>query len=642
LTFLEHLKESRLLSEEQLAGVSTRFGARDPTPAVAGALVNEGLLTRYQAKQIWAGQGKGLVLGQYRILDELGRGGFGQVYKALHVMMDRVVAIKVISPELVQDGRARGWFRREVLASTPLCHPNIVMAYDANEVDDVLFLVMEYVDGPNLDTHVKTQGPLPPALAAEMMRQAALGLQHAHEKGMVHRDVKPANLLLPQGSAVATTSGETPPIVKVVDFGLARLHRSATAATLMPHHDKNFLGTPDYVSPEQARNVHAVDIRSDLYSLGCTFYFALTGRRPFPGSTVLEVVVQHREKGAEPLQVVRPEVPAGLRKIIHRLMAKDPGDRFQSPSDLVAALISLGIAGIPNTSTMGPIAEVKPMPPTAAGAAGSATALVPYLAFWDGPPVSRADPDGATAIPEPAIPGRGRPAVHVNRLTAPSATALLPLTAPMDQTENRGANETQPASPSPANGTAPALAQGVPVPVAPFRIDAALRRSWHQWVEVLETFVQGGNLKVNEEAYRALRANVLEHCRAQAGAGRPRPPALEKIEAVIEPWLSLRTLAATDPATLASVLLRCHELDAELGRRRRISIAWLLVAVAFLSGIGGVGWWLVRWQNWRAIVKPSVGWVQAFIAANPMLLLGIAGSVAVVVVIYVLSRLLRA
>ena len=197
LAFLEQLKQSRLLSEDQLAEVRRRHSFLLPMHEFAGRLQAEGVLTTYQVKQIAAGRAKDLVLGKYRILDELGRGGFGQVYKALHTRMNRIVAIKVISPERVADSRAREWFRREVLAVTQLHHPNIAMSYDADEADGQLYFVMEFVDGPNLHRLVQQKGPLAVPLACEMLRQSGLALQYAHENGMVHRDIKPANLLIP-------------------------------------------------------------------------------------------------------------------------------------------------------------------------------------------------------------------------------------------------------------------------------------------------------------------------------------------------------------------------------------------------------------------------------------------------------------
>jgi hypothetical protein len=178
-TFLDVLRQSRLLSDQQVAAVANEFSGREASQAIATSLISRGWLTPFQARRLAEGQGAGLVLGQYHLLEEAGQGGFGRVYKALHAVMGRVVAVKVISPEAAEEAQARSWFKREVRAATQLYHPNIVMAYDANEAEGLLFLVMEYVDGSDLETLVKCQGPLPVGLACEMMRQAARALQYA-------------------------------------------------------------------------------------------------------------------------------------------------------------------------------------------------------------------------------------------------------------------------------------------------------------------------------------------------------------------------------------------------------------------------------------------------------------------------------
>ncbi|MBI1916733.1 MAG: serine/threonine protein kinase, partial [Planctomycetes bacterium] len=210
-TFFDQLRQSRLLTEEALARLDGVFAGDEPPHAIAAALIDEGLLTPYQAKQVAAGKGKELVLGQYRVLDELGQGGFGRVFKALHTVMDRIVAVKVIAPQLAENERSRRWFLREVRAVTQLSHPNIVLAYDANEDGGVLYSVMEYVDGCDLDTLVRQQGPLTISLACEIIRQAALALSYAHERGLVHRDIKPANLLIPRASHPSASGGCEPP-----------------------------------------------------------------------------------------------------------------------------------------------------------------------------------------------------------------------------------------------------------------------------------------------------------------------------------------------------------------------------------------------------------------------------------------------
>ena len=296
---------SQLLQESQIEEVVRDCGPDSDEGAIAKKLLDKELLTRFQFARIVGGRPQHLVMGKYRILDELGRGSFGRVYKAEHRVMNRLVALKVITPELLTDSQSRSWFRREVLANTRLHHANIVMAFDADEVDGNLFLAMEYVDGPNLEKQIEEEGAMPIFLAAAVMHQTALALQFAHELGMVHRDIKPANLLLPRSGSLAKHT----PLVKVVDFGLARLQPRNSPNNQTLDKDCGFVGTPFFMSPEQANNLHDVDIRSDLYSLGCTFYYALTGEIPFPGNTLAEVLASHLTRKAPPLEELRADIP---------------------------------------------------------------------------------------------------------------------------------------------------------------------------------------------------------------------------------------------------------------------------------------------------------------------------------------------
>jgi serine/threonine protein kinase/putative intracellular protease/amidase len=266
---------------------------------------------------------------RYRVLGVLGAGGMGVVYKAEHRLMHRPVALKVINRRYTLDTEAIDRFRREVRAAAQLSHPNIVTAHDAEQAGDLHFLVMEFVEGVDLAKLVSRKGPMAVATACHLIRQAALGLQHAHEKGLVHRDIKPNNL-------VVTRKGQ----LKILDFGLARLtdpdgpaHSTAglTAPSLV-------MGTPDFLSPEQARDARKADIRSDLYSLGCTLFYLLTGRVPFPAGSVIETMFRHCEDRPESVCALRPEVPQELSDIVARLMAKRPEDRYQTPAELAAAL----------------------------------------------------------------------------------------------------------------------------------------------------------------------------------------------------------------------------------------------------------------------------------------------------------------
>jgi serine/threonine protein kinase len=265
---------------------------------------------------------------RYRVLGTLGTGGMGVVYKAVHRLMDRVVALKVIDHRLTARPTFVERFRREVRAAARLAHPNIVTAYDADQAGDTHFLVMEYVAGTTLDQEVARRGPLPVAEACALVRQAALGLQHAHERGMVHRDIKPHNLLLTPGGQV-----------KILDFGLVRLVDERGAAPSLP--SGPLLGTPDYLAPEQARDPSSADIRADVYSLGCTLYHLLAGQPPFPAGTPLQKLLAHQDCSPPPLSVVREDVPEALTRLLERTLAKSPAERHPKPADLAADLARL-------------------------------------------------------------------------------------------------------------------------------------------------------------------------------------------------------------------------------------------------------------------------------------------------------------
>jgi tRNA A-37 threonylcarbamoyl transferase component Bud32 len=267
------LRDSQMLERAQLEELTVLQGRFAEPRGLARELLQRDWLTAYQVNQILQGKGDQLVLGPYLLLERLGAGGMGQVFKARHRLMKRLVALKVIRKDRLADPEAVARFQREIRAAAQLSHPNIVIAHDAAQVGDTHFLVMEYVEGTDLARLVKQQGPLPVAQACDYVRQAALGLQHAHERGLVHRDVKPANLLL-------TRSG----VVKVLDVGLARLHPAGGETVAEVTHEGAVMGTPDYIAPEQACESHTVDIRADIYSLGCTLYHLLTGRCRFPAA----------------------------------------------------------------------------------------------------------------------------------------------------------------------------------------------------------------------------------------------------------------------------------------------------------------------------------------------------------------------
>jgi WD40 repeat protein len=264
---------------------------------------------------------------RYRVLGLLGSGGMGAVYKAEHRLMERVVAVKVMAQALVGNAAGVERFRREFKASARLTHPNIVAAYDAEQAGDLHFLVMEYVEGTDLARWVAERGPLPVAEACDYVRQAALGLQHAHDHGMIHRDIKPHNLM-------RTRDGT----IKILDFGLARLAAEAGAVPSGVTGQNTLLGTVDYLAPEQADDARRADIRSDIYSLGCTLYHLLSGQPPFPRGTLVQKIMAHTERQPPSLLERRSDLPPGLARMVGRMMAKLPEQRYQTPAKVATAL----------------------------------------------------------------------------------------------------------------------------------------------------------------------------------------------------------------------------------------------------------------------------------------------------------------
>ncbi|MBL8795918.1 MAG: serine/threonine protein kinase [Planctomycetia bacterium] len=390
--------------------------------AFAQHLLKRNWLTPYQVNQLFQGQANGLVLGQYRLLERIGEGGMGQVFRARHQAMGRIVALKVIRRERLDNEKAVQRFFREIRAAARLTHPNIVQAFDADSVSGTHFLAMEYVDGIDLSRLVKQRGPLPLAEACEYIRQSALGLQHAHELGMVHRDIKPGNLLVPRDASTNGAYASTPaqrgkrtghpnakPVVKILDLGLARVsfHDDADHGFSLSQ-DGTVMGTPDYMSPEQAKNSHQVDWRADIYSLGCTFYYMLAGQVPFPGGSNIEKLVRHQMDQPKPIEQLRPDVPPKVRAILQKMLAKRPDERYQTAGEVAAAL---GAAVDPNqTGPITPIPPAKgatrplpklPLPPTPAPATNTMPALP--RPSPTGPPSTPRRP----AVAAPPVPAAG-------------------------------------------------------------------------------------------------------------------------------------------------------------------------------------------------------------------------------------------
>lgn len=301
---------------------------------------------------------------RYRILRRLGGGGMGTVYEAEHRLMNRRVALKVIRPELLSSPQAVLRFQREVQAAAKLVHPHVVTAFDAEQAGQSHFLVMEFVEGSDLAEIVRRRGPLPVVEACECIRQAAIGLQHAYEHGMVHRDIKPGNLMVAEGRGMRGEGRDKDALmlpsplaarpsshIKILDFGLARFASESFEHLASGNTSVGaVLGTPDYMAPEQARNAHAADIRSDIYSLGCSLHFLLTGQVLHPGSgSVVEKALAHIDQDVEPLAKFRSDIPPGLQTVLDRMTAKKPAERYATPAEVAAALTPFGAtAGLMN------------------------------------------------------------------------------------------------------------------------------------------------------------------------------------------------------------------------------------------------------------------------------------------------------
>jgi len=351
--FWDVLGRSQLLEATVVSRLQSEYAGRVlPPEHVAWQLVERKFLSLWQAQRLLAGQSN-FTLGKYKLLDMLGQGGMGAVFKAEHVVMGRIVALKILARARLSNPSAVARFRREVKAAAALDHPNIITAHDAGQIGERHYLVMEYVEGIDLNSWLLRWGAVPFPLASELMRQAALGLEHAYQQGLVHRDIKPANLL------VTWSEGMPLPVVKILDLGLARFSRqeeeeqaldaadAANAPRIRDTTDADLtqvgqiLGTPDYLSPEQILGGSEIDIRSDLFSLGCTFFKLLTGQLPFAGKTVMDKLQARISKHAPPPIALRhlcPSAPPGLETIVAKMVALDPNRRYQNPREVGNAL----------------------------------------------------------------------------------------------------------------------------------------------------------------------------------------------------------------------------------------------------------------------------------------------------------------
>lgn len=331
--FFERLAASGLsASDEARKLLASLPDQKRPTSGeeLARVLVERNVLTEFQAHTVLDPHGQRLGLGQYVLLDKIGQGGMGSVFKALHRHMRREVALKVLHADLAESPDSLQRFQREMRAGGKLNHPHIVPTLDADQVGDTIFLVMEYVPGTNLALLVGQNGPLPIEQALRYVAHAAKGLAHAHDQGIIHRDIKPSNLLCDEHG-----------IVRVLDLGLARFAADGQAQQSQLTGTGELLGTVDYMAPEQALSTRKADARSDIYSLGCTLAYLLTGLPPFSGESVLKRLMAHRDTPVPSLCDRRQDVPASVNQIFQKMVAKKPDERYQSMRELIVDLAPL-------------------------------------------------------------------------------------------------------------------------------------------------------------------------------------------------------------------------------------------------------------------------------------------------------------
>ncbi|MCA9068814.1 MAG: serine/threonine protein kinase, partial [Planctomycetaceae bacterium] len=329
-SFLDLLEKSQLLTAEEFQAACDDYQLRELPSAkhVAQRLVNANILTMYQAERLLMGRSRGFLIDRYKVLAILGFGGMGRIYVAEDTTTGQEVALKVLTERHEVDASMLERLKLEAKAGLRLSHPKVVRTLQLGHTGAVTYVVMEYVKGLTLHEIVVTQGPLPWPQACDVIAQAAAGLHHAHRAGLVHRDVKPANLIV-------TSDGEA----RVLDFGLALLEddeESEFALAMIFGHD--CLGTADYISPEQSLHSHDVDARADIYSLGCSLYFLLTGQVPFPLNTVADKLVAQRMKLPPAISTYVSDVPPAVVNVIAKMMAKRPEDRYQTAGEVAEAL----------------------------------------------------------------------------------------------------------------------------------------------------------------------------------------------------------------------------------------------------------------------------------------------------------------
>ncbi len=329
--FLETVARSGLLDRTQALSALENVppAQKDDSRALADQLVRSGKLSRFQARKLLLGVSKGLIFGPYQILSLIGRGGMGKVFLARDSRNGELRALKVLPPSKARSkDRLLARFQREMELSQIVAHPHLCRTYEVGKMYGVYYLAMEFIPGQTLSRLVGAEGPLTVARTARLMAEVAAGLEHAHLQGLIHRDLKPGNIMItPHEHA------------KVLDLGLALMEGEPADDPSITGGQGYVVGTMDYIAPEQTYDATAVDARADVYSLGCTLYFALTGQPPFPGGTSIEKIYRHRKDEPEPLRKLRPEVPVGFAMLVEQMMAKKPEHRLASAGEAEAKLL---------------------------------------------------------------------------------------------------------------------------------------------------------------------------------------------------------------------------------------------------------------------------------------------------------------
>lgn len=486
------LIRSKLMSPEEMKAMYQRWqaDARDnigSLPHFIRWLTAQRYVTEYQAALLQKGQADDFFLGPYKVLDRIGRGRMAGVYKAAHATSGQVVAIKVLPPSRAKMPQLLGRFEREARLSLKLKHPNVVRSFQVGEAKGLHWLVMECLDGETLEDVLTRRRRLPPPEAVRLVHQALLGLQHIHEMGMVHRDLKPANLMLVGGSNPAKGDVTDQATIKILDIGLAR--------SMFDEEDKSeltaegvLLGTPDYLSPEQARDPHTSDIRADIYSLGCVLYHCLTGQPPFPDKNILNQMVRHATETPAPIRGFNPQVPDGLEQIVGWMMTKDPNKRYPTPERAAQALQIFLLADAAPAQVLEETPQLKRyltsleldrpeadaglkpavpvVPATAAPAAAPKPAAIPAAA----PPVAAAKviPPAPASNPAVTPPAKAIPPAPASNPLAPAVAAPAKPIPPAPTSNPLVAAVAAPAMPSPPSSN-PVIAAAKPAssPVVP-------------------------------------------------------------------------------------------------------------------------------------------------------------------------------